>query len=148
MRPENAWRRRKVPPSPHRSGDRTLPKPQPNQVPAYRLHKQSGQAIVTLSGRDHLLGPHGSTESREKYDRLIAQWLANGRRAECRTDAAGEGGITVSRVIAEFWAHAKAYYVTPDGRPAPGVSASRLLRRHGDPGGPVELARQQVAPPL
>ena len=28
-----------------------------NSVPKYRKHKQSGQAIVTLNGRDYLLGP-------------------------------------------------------------------------------------------
>lgn len=88
-----------------------MPKLKENQVPSYRLYRQSGQAIVTLSGRDHLLGAHGSPESRAKYDRLIAEWLANGRRAEYR----GAAGLTVSRVIAEFWAHAKAYYGSPNG---------------------------------
>jgi integrase len=91
-----------------------MPKLKDNQVPAYRLHKQSGQAIVTLSGRDHLLGPHGSKVSREKYDRLIAEWLSNGRRGTCRQAQ----GITVSRVVVEFWAHAKAYYVNPAGGPS------------------------------
>ena len=38
------------------------------QVPSYRLHKASGQAVVTLCGRDLYLGPHGSPESRSKYD--------------------------------------------------------------------------------
>jgi hypothetical protein len=33
-----------------------VPKLKDNQVLSYRPHKQSGQAIVTLSGRDHLLG--------------------------------------------------------------------------------------------
>ena len=44
--------------------------------PSYRLHKQSGQAIVTLNGRDHLLGRHGTPESKDKYNRLIAEWIA------------------------------------------------------------------------
>jgi hypothetical protein len=40
-------------------------------VPSYRLHKQSGQAVVTLTdgigGRhDVLLGPHGTPESRSE----------------------------------------------------------------------------------
>ena len=87
-----------------------MPKLKENQVPLYRLHKQSGQAIVTLSGKDHLLGEFDSKASREKYDRLIAEWLANGRRADYRR----VDGVTVSRVIAEFWAHAKRYYAGPD----------------------------------
>src|SRR5262245_18809066 len=54
-------------------------------VPSYRRHKQSGQAIVTLTDglggrRDVLLGKHGSKESRVEYARIIAEWEANGRR--------------------------------------------------------------------
>jgi hypothetical protein len=33
-----------------------MPKLKENQVSSYRLYKQSGQAIVTLNGRDVLLG--------------------------------------------------------------------------------------------
>ena len=29
-------------------------------LPKYRKHKASGQAVVTLNGRDHYLGPHGT----------------------------------------------------------------------------------------
>jgi len=57
-----------------------MPKLRDVQVPSYRLHKQSRQAIVTLSGRDVLLGRHGTRESREKYNRVIAEWLAAGRQ--------------------------------------------------------------------
>ena len=57
-----------------------MPKLAIDQVPAYRLHKQSGHAIVTLDGRDFLLGPHGSDESRRLYSRRVAEWLANGRQ--------------------------------------------------------------------
>jgi hypothetical protein len=48
-------------------------------IPAYTLHKAPSQAIVRLSGHDHYLGPHGTPESRQKYDRLLAEWLAQGR---------------------------------------------------------------------
>ena len=37
-------------------------------VPSYRKHKASGQAVVTLSGRDVYLGPHGSQVSKDEYD--------------------------------------------------------------------------------
>jgi hypothetical protein len=55
------------------------------KIPSYRLHKQSGQAVVTLpdgmgSRRDVLLGKHDSTESRAEYARVLAEWEANGRR--------------------------------------------------------------------
>ena len=49
-------------------------------TPAYRLHKPSGRAVVTLGRKDFYLGPHGSDESRREYDRVVAEWLANGRR--------------------------------------------------------------------
>ncbi len=42
-------------------------------VPAYRKHRGSGQAIVTLNGKDFYLGPHGSKVSKGEYDRLIAE---------------------------------------------------------------------------
>lgn len=49
-------------------------------VPKYRWHRTSGQAVVTLYGKDHLLGPRGTAVSRAKYDRLIAAWQDHGRQ--------------------------------------------------------------------
>ena len=51
------------------------------RVPSYRLHHSTGQARVTLNGRDHLLGPYGSPESKEKYGRLIAEYSSSGKAA-------------------------------------------------------------------
>ena len=34
----------------------------PFRTPSYRLLKSSGQAVVTIDGRDHYLGKHGSPE--------------------------------------------------------------------------------------
>ena len=34
-----------------------------NKVPSYRLHKATGQAVVTLNGRDIYLGAHNSAET-------------------------------------------------------------------------------------
>jgi hypothetical protein len=50
------------------------------RVVSYRLHKPTNQAVVTFNGKDVYLGQHGTAESRERYDRAIAEWLANGRR--------------------------------------------------------------------
>ena len=55
------------------------------RTPSYRLHKPTGQAVVRIAARDHYLGKHGTIESHEKYDRLIAEWLTNGRRLMPRT---------------------------------------------------------------
>ena len=40
--------------------------------PSYRLHKPSGQAIVTISGKMHYLGEYESLESHQAYERIIA----------------------------------------------------------------------------
>jgi integrase len=76
-------------------------------VPRYRLHRQSGQAVVTLNGRDHLLGPHGTKASRREYDRLITEWLTRGRQPETTAD----DGILIVELIARYWRFAKGYYV-------------------------------------
>ena len=47
-----------------------------DSVPKYRLHRASGQAVVTIQGRDFYLGPWKSKASRVEYDRLIGEWLA------------------------------------------------------------------------
>ncbi len=48
-------------------------------VPKYRKHRASGEAVVTINGREHYLGPHGTKASKLEYDRLINQWLVTGR---------------------------------------------------------------------
>ena len=40
-------------------------------LPAYRLHKGTGQAVVTLNGKDFYLGRHGTPNSVATYDRTI-----------------------------------------------------------------------------
>jgi integrase len=47
----------------------------PERAPAYRLHKRSGQAVVTIDGRDIYLGKYRSEASREAYRRKIAEWI-------------------------------------------------------------------------
>ncbi len=94
-------------------------------VPKYRRHRASGQAIVTLAGRDHYLGKFGSKASRMLYDRLIAEYLSSGRRA---SGLEQEAGITVVEVLAAFWKHAKVYYVK-NGQPTSENSAYRVIIR-------------------
>jgi hypothetical protein len=79
------------------------------RTPSYCCHKGSGQAVVTLNGRDAYLGKYGTKASRAEYDRLIAEWLANGR---CLPDAAADRDV--NEVIHEFWQHAQSYYRRPD----------------------------------
>jgi integrase len=93
-----------------------MPRPK-NPIPTYRLHKQSGQAIVTVnvSGvrKDMLLGAYNSPESKDEYRRVLAD-LAAGR---LHTGAPAD--ITVNELCARYWKHAQEYY-PPDseGKPA------------------------------
>jgi integrase len=76
-----------------------------NKLPAYRKHKSSGQAVVTLNGRDHYLGPHGSAASRKEYDRLVGEWVSNGRTSPQVADDA-----TIVEVLLAYLRFAKKYY--------------------------------------
>lgn len=96
----------------------TTPSPRAKQkTPASRLHKATGQAVVTVNGRDHYLGRHGTKTSRYAYDRLIAEWLSNGRQLPSLTQA-----VTVAAVIKAYWTHAKAHYRRADGTETSEVS--------------------------
>ena len=83
-------------------------------VPKYRKHRASGQAVVTLSGVDHYLGPHGTKASKIEYDRWIAEWLAGGRNAAA--NAPEVDALTVAEIAARYWQFARGYYLK-DGEP-------------------------------
>lgn len=75
------------------------------RIPKYRKHKASKQAVVTLSGKDHYLGPHGSKASRLLYDRLIAEWLAAGRIAQKEQE-----DVTIAAVCLAYVRWGKQHY--------------------------------------
>lgn len=81
--------------------------PRTLRVPSYRLHRPSGQAVVTLSGRDHYLGQFDTPESREEYDRLVAEWIASGRRPLNVATS-----LTIAELVLKYLDHAEAYYGT------------------------------------
>ena len=89
-----------------------MPKLAKDRVPAYSLHKASGQAVVTIGGRDIYLGRHGTAQSREAYNRVVGEWQANGR-----TLPGPAADVAVLELIDRFWDHAQAYYRDADGRP-------------------------------
>lgn len=97
------------------------------RTPAYRHHKPSGQAVVTLDGRDFYLGRHGSPESRVQYDRLIVEWLSRGRSL-APASSGGASDLTVSELIVRFIKHADSYY-RKNGRPTKEPANLRLAVR-------------------
>jgi integrase len=82
-------------------------------VPSYRRHKSTGQAVVTLSGRDFYLGPWNSAASKQQYRRLTSEWLAAGGILV----SSSPNEITIAELLAAFWKHADTHYVDADGNP-------------------------------
>jgi hypothetical protein len=79
---------------------------------------------VTLAGHDVYLGRFGSPESEERYQRAIAEWLANGRMAP--TIASGP---TVAEVLVPYVEYCDRYYCRPDGTPTGEADNIRLAIR-------------------
>ena len=81
-------------------------------VPKYSKHKASRQAVVTIGGIDHYLGPHGTKASLIEYDRLIAEWIANGRQLPITAHV----GLSIAELIKRYREHVKQHYVK-NGKP-------------------------------
>jgi hypothetical protein len=82
----------------------------PTKPPSYRLHKATGQAVVTINEKDHYLGRHGTPEIRIAYERLIARWLQAPGEAVA-TDPSVGCDLTVADLCAQYHRHAAAYCV-------------------------------------
>jgi hypothetical protein len=83
-------------------------------------------------GPPHYLGRYGTKESRERYSRVIAEWLANGRQVVDQ-----QSGLTISQLMLAYVRHAKQYYRKPNGKPTSAVlpaacdpSPARAVRQH------------------
>jgi integrase len=103
----------------------------PRSVPKYRRHRQSGQAIVTLTDsaggrRDVLLGTFGTKASRVEYASAIAEWEAAGRSLPPKETAAG---VTINELALAFLRHAEQHYRRPDGTHTSEVWQYRLAMR-------------------
>lgn len=93
-------------------------------LPKYGKHKASGQAVVTIDSTDIYLGPHGTKASRIECDRIIAEYLANGRRLA----APSEQSFSVAEVLNAYRKHASKYYVK-DGKPTKELAAMKQVIR-------------------
>ncbi len=77
------------------------------KIPAYRLHKASGQGLVTIRGKDYYLGAHNTKESKSKYKRLIGEYLAQGQPLTFGQPA---NDLTVAELMADYLRFAKGYF--------------------------------------
>jgi integrase len=76
--------------------------------PSLRLHKPSKQAVVTIDGKDHYLGPWGSRWAQIEYDRLIGEWAASGGVGK-----AADRAVTVAELVLAYRKFANTYYAAP-----------------------------------
>lgn len=114
----------------------------PKGVPSYRLHRASGRAIVTLDGKDHYLGKHGSPESKDAYRKVLASHFA-------ATEKPAHELVTIAELIARRMAWAATWYKPmPNGKPSRQIGMIRnalvvLRDRYGsalaDAFGPLHL---------
>jgi integrase len=106
--------------------------------PSYRLHKPTGQAVVTLHGKDYYLGQYESPESWQAYHRLLLQHITQSPQVDAHTIATqviDSVALTVNELILQFWHYARGYYVK-DGTPTSEMDCLRhalgfLRRCHG-----------------
>ena len=131
-----------------------MPRTKSGSLPAYRFYKRTGQAVVTLNGHDFYLGPHGSTASKEKYNRLIAEWVEGGQAAPPAIDPAKKPKLTVNEAILAYVKHARVYYQdSPKERAKIALSLRPLRRLYGrteaDAFGPLALqvVREELLKP-
>jgi len=110
--------------------------PRTSAVPAYRLHKSSAQAVVTVrqadgSRRDIYLGAYNSPESRREYARLVAELAVRPTPLPPTVDGREDNfGLTVNEVLLAYLGHAERHYRGPDGGPTDEVAAVKRVARH------------------
>jgi hypothetical protein len=102
-----------------------------DHVPTYRLHRQSGQAVVTLPDglggrRDVLLGKFNTKASRVEYTRALTEWEAAGRTL---LPALATPALTVNELIVSVWSYAEQHYRRPDGTPGKELEDFQLSLR-------------------
>jgi hypothetical protein len=109
-------------------------------LPQIRRHTPSNRARIRIDGKEFWLGTYGSPESLREYDRIISEYLANGRKllpvpspevADIKSDTFsfrsvtnGEtvfsvpvGKITITMLIAESTQWADRHYRHPSDEP-------------------------------
>ena len=108
-----------------------------SSLPAYLLHKPTGQARCRIAGKDHYLGPYGSESSRIRYGQLVAK-LAGGvsvdpiaapKRGRTTTiESEADPGPTVGELCLAFLRHAEGHYLK-NGKPTSEVDILKSVMR-------------------
>lgn len=96
-----------------------------NRLPKYGKHKASGQAVIKLGGCDFYLGPYGTKASRIEYDRITAEWLANGRTLP---GTSADAALSVNELALAYVKFADGYY-RKNGKPTASMSGIKIALR-------------------
>lgn len=101
-----------------------------NPIPTYRLHRATGQAVMTVKNpdgtrRDIYLGKYGTPESKAEYERLLTEI----RTTPSVPITARTGGATVNECLVAFIRHAAVHYKGADGKPTRELGEYRALVR-------------------
>jgi peroxiredoxin len=113
------------------------------RTPKYRLHKGSGQALVQLNGERIYLGKFNTKESKEKYRRLVAEFLASGPDGSenAAVVVPSLSPIWIKHLIIAYWRFAKSHYVR-NGQPTgtlAGIRGGHANRRYPAVSGKITL---------
>jgi hypothetical protein len=109
--------------------------PRRSTIPTYQLHRGSGQAKVRINGKDYYLGPHGSEESKQRYEEIVRKLLTDRQREEMVLRVQISKELSVAELAAAYLRHVRSFYVkggrstTEVGNIAAAVKAVR--ERHG-----------------
>jgi integrase len=98
------------------------------KLPAYSLHKPSGQAKVRHNGKTKYLGKYGSPESKEAYAAFIASLPKPTEQGRLAAPAPGVP-LMVGDCVKRYQAHADRYYVHADGSQTGEAQTIRILLR-------------------
>jgi len=101
------------------------------RIPALVHHRPTGRARVRVGGRDIYLGRFGTSESVEKYRKLVADLLTSGTSlpSEPAVAAASAQGLSVNELLLAYWRFAEGYY-RKDGKPTSEQHLLRVVMRH------------------
>ena len=100
-----------------------------HRMPSYRLHRASGQAVVTLNGKDIYLGEYGTQESKATYDRLIGEWAGSNRQFPPDRSDTTSPTLTINELFLPYWEFVQQHY-----------------RKHGRTTSEVNLIRLALSP--
>ena len=76
------------------------------KLPSYRRHS-SGNARVTINGKDFYLGPYNSAASKRRYKAILAEWLAAG---EGESFGVAPQQLSMSQLMVDYLAYCKKHY--------------------------------------